>query len=104
MIQSTITDSAHSNSEELVDVVSDSKELIDTESNPKSDYLESTHTSDGNFDTDTTNRNSPHKLLANIKYQRSSKVSSLRFTKWPLMWFRHVEGLCMRYAHFSWRI
>ena len=54
-IQSTISDSAHSDSEELVDTVSD----------PKSDSLVYTHTSDVNSASDTTNGNSPHKLLAN---------------------------------------
>ena len=54
-IQSTISDSAHSNSNELVDDVID----------PKNDPLVATHTSDGNSATDTNNGNSPHKLLAN---------------------------------------
>ena len=37
------------------------------------------------------------------KSQWSSKVSYLRFTKWPPMGFWHVEGICMRYIRFSWR-
>ena len=57
-IQSTIRDSACYSLEEH-DAVSD----------PKSDSLVSTHTSDGNerkiTDTDTTNRNYPHKLILN---------------------------------------
>ena len=68
MIQSTISDSAHSNSEELVDAVSAPEELVEAVRNPKSDSLVATHTCDGNEKdsaTDTTNRNQPHKLLAN---------------------------------------
>ena len=57
-IQSTINDSKYNNSEE-----------DDAESDPKSDSLVATHTSDRNemkiTDTDTTNRNSTHKLLTN---------------------------------------
>ena len=57
-IQSKINDSVYSNSEEDV-----------AESDPKSDPLVATHTSDGNerkiTDTDTTKGNSPHKLSTN---------------------------------------
>ena len=57
-IQSTISDSAYQDLEEH-DAVSD----------PKIDSLVSTHTSDGNerkiSNTDTTNRNYPHKLILN---------------------------------------
>ena len=59
-IQSTINDSKYNNSEE-----------DDSESDPKRDSLVATHTSDRNemkiTDTDTTNRNSTHKLLTNIE-------------------------------------
>ena len=58
VIQSTINNSAYYNSEE-----------DDAESNPNSDPKVATHTSDGNkrkvTDTDTTNVNSPQKLLIN---------------------------------------
>ena len=74
-IQSTISDSSHSDSDELVDAISNSKELVDALSNSKelddavsdlaSDLKVATNTSDGNVFTDTTNGNSPHKLLAN---------------------------------------
>ena len=64
-IQSTISDSAHSDYEEMVDAVSNSKELVDSRSNPNSDPNVVSHTSDGNYATDTTNRNYAHKLLAN---------------------------------------
>ena len=57
-IQSTISDSAYYDSEEH-----------DAISNPKSDLLVATHTSIGNkrkiTDNDTTNGNSPHKLILN---------------------------------------
>ena len=57
-IQSTINNSAYYDSEE-----------DDNESDPKIEYLLVTHTSDGNerkiADTDTTNGNSPHKILTN---------------------------------------
>ena len=57
-IKSTINNSAYYNSEE-----------DDAESNPNSDPKVATHTSDGNkrkvTDTDTTNGNSPRKLLIN---------------------------------------
>ena len=49
--------------------MSDSKELVDVESDPKSDSLVATRTSDGNkrkiTDTDTTKINPPHKLILN---------------------------------------
>ena len=55
-LQSTIKDSAYYNSED-----------DDAESNPKSNQVVATHTSDGKkrkfADADTTNRNSAHKLL-----------------------------------------
>ena len=57
-IKSTIKDSAYYNSEEH-NAISD----------PKSDSLVATHTSEGNkgkiTDTDITNINSPHKLILN---------------------------------------
>ena len=57
-IQSTINDSAYSNSDE-----------DEAESDPKSDPKVATHTSDGNkrkvTDTDTTKGNYRHKLLMN---------------------------------------
>ena len=57
-IDSTIKDSAYYNSDE-----------DDTESDPNTDLLVATHTIDGKkrkvTDTDTTNGNSPHKLLIN---------------------------------------
>ena len=57
-IQSTINDSAYYDSED-----------DDAKSDPKSDSLVATHTSDRNkrkiTDTDTTNINSPHKPLPN---------------------------------------
>ena len=57
-LQSTINDSADDHSNKNV-----------AKSDPKSDPLVATHTSDGKkrkvTDTDTTNRNSPHKLLIN---------------------------------------
>ena len=57
-LDSTINDSAYYNSDE-----------DDAESDPKSDPLVATHTSDGKkrkiTDTDTTNGNSPQKLLIN---------------------------------------
>ena len=68
MILSTISNSAHSdseelvdavcNSEELVDAVSDSEELVDAVSDPKIDP-----SSNPKVDTYTTNGNSPHKCL-----------------------------------------
>ena len=64
-IQSTVSNSVHSDSEELVDAVNNSYGLVDAVSDPKSDPLVATHTSDINSATDTTNVNSPHKLLAN---------------------------------------
>ena len=67
-IQSKIRNSAHFNSRELVDVVRDYEELVDAVRDPKSDALVDTCTSGGNkrdYATDTTNVNSPHKLLAN---------------------------------------
>ena len=82
-IQSTISDSAHSeynklddaisDSEELADAVRDSEELVDAVRNSKevvnpinnlaSNPMVATHTSDGNYSNKTTNRNSPHKFL-----------------------------------------
>ena len=57
-LQSTINNSSYFCSDEN-----------DVESDPKSDQVVVTHTSDGKkikfTDTDTTNRNSPHKLLIN---------------------------------------
>ena len=64
-IQILIIDSAQSKSEELVDPISNCKELVNAVIYPKSDPLVATQTSDGNSATDTINGNSPHKLLAN---------------------------------------
>ena len=47
----------------MVDVVSNSKELVDTVSNLSSNPKVSTQTSDVNSAIDTTDRYSPHKLL-----------------------------------------
>ena len=67
-IQSTINDSAYCDSEE-----------DDTESNPNSDSKVATHTSDRKkrkvTDTDTTNRNSPQKLLINRLIPEIIKVT-----------------------------
>ena len=65
MIQSTISNSAHSDSKELVDAVSNYEGLVDAVRDPKSDSLIATYTSDRNSATDTTNINSSHKLLVN---------------------------------------
>ena len=59
MIQSTISDSAHA--------VRNSEELVDSIGNIASNPRVATHTSDGNYATDTTNRNYPQKLLANCE-------------------------------------
>ena len=76
-IQSTISSSTNSNSNKLVDAISDSKELVDSVSYFKElvdaisdltcDSKVATLTSDGNSATDTTNENCPHKLLANCE-------------------------------------
>ena len=55
-IQSTISNYAHSDSEELVDAVSDSKELVDAVSDPKSNSLVATHTSEIKFSTQIIGR------------------------------------------------
>ena len=59
----------------------------DAESDPKSNQVVATHTSDREkikvTATDTTKGNSSHKLLANRKSQRSSKPSYRRLTKRP---------------------
>ena len=103
-IQSTISDSTHSNSEELVDALSDSEELVDVVRNPKSNSLVATHTSDRNerySATDTTNGNLHTNYWQTEKFQQSSKVSSLHLTKQTRMGFWYVEGICMRYVRFS---
>ena len=69
-IQSTISDSAHSNSGELVDAVCDSEELVDAVSNYKElvDAVSSPKRDPSNnpkVATYDTNGNYTHKLLAN---------------------------------------
>ena len=59
-IQATISDSAHSNSEEQVDTINNSEELVDAVSNPKSNP-----NSNPKVPTYTTNRNFPQKILKN---------------------------------------
>ena len=71
MIKSTISNSAHSNSEEQVDAISDSEEqvdtiidseeLVDAISDPKSDL-----SSDPKVVNYTTNGKFPQKLLKNL--------------------------------------
>ena len=76
-IQSTISNSTHSDSKELVDALGDYKELFDTVSDPKSYSLVATHTSDRNerdSATATTNRNYPNTFWQTEKSQQSSKV------------------------------
>ena len=73
-IQSTIGNSAHSNSKELVDAIinseepvdaiSNSEELFDAVSNFARDPKVDNHISEGNSATDTTNITSTQKLLA----------------------------------------
>ena len=60
MIQSTISDSAHYNSEEQVHTIIEYEELVDALSNPKSDP-----SSDTKVSTNTTNIKFPQKLLKN---------------------------------------
>ena len=93
MIQSIISNSAHSNSEEVVDVVRDSEELVDTVSYPKSNPLVAIHTSDRNCTTDTANGNYPHKLLAKRKIPAIIQGVIPPVHLATADWFLHIEGL-----------
>ena len=94
-IQSTISNYAHSDSEEIVDAVSNSEELDDAVSDPKINP-----SSDPKIATYTVNGNSLQNYWQTDKSKGSSKVSSLRFTKRLQMGFLHVDGLCVRYVRF----
>ena len=103
-IQATISNSAHSDYEELVDSVINSKELVDSVSDSNSDPKVATHTSDGNSATDTTNRNSPHKLLAIREILAIIQCFIPLVHQATIDGVLHVEEICMRYVQFSQRI
>ena len=81
-LQSTINDSAENHSNQN-----------DAESDPKSDQLVATHTSDGKerkmTDTDTTKVNSPHKLLT------SREISVIIPVVIPLVKKTTVDGIAV---------